>query len=131
MKYLAAYIATVVVAWLAWHDDRAPELIPEWVLMAAGPLIITLPPALLTHAFTRKIGGPKSRIVDLAILFVVVGAFWALSTDLTAGGIVRSPLRFWLGLTLTSWATFFVPFSLTLAIVEGWQSRQKSAIAQR
>jgi hypothetical protein len=130
MKHLAAYLVTLIVAWIAWHDDRAPELIPEWVLMVVAPLILTLPLTLLAHLLTRKIDGPKSRVVDLVILFVVVGAYWALSFDYRAHAIIDSPGRFWFGLTVNSWATFFLPFSATLGVIEAWKARRTKAVPQ-
>ena len=75
MKYVLAYVVAVAVLWLAWHDPRSSGSLPEWVDMVCGPLIITVPLTLLSHLFTRKIGGPKSRGLDLLILLAVVGAY--------------------------------------------------------
>ena len=129
MKYLAAYASTIVVFWSVFHDPRSPQFIPEWIEMFAAPLIITLPLTLLVHCLTNRIGGAKSRVIDLMILFALVGVYWSLRTDLTASGMVRSPFRFWLRLTFGSWATLFLPFSLTLALIEGRKSSQKSVVA--
>jgi hypothetical protein len=120
---------TVAILWSVWHDPKSPQFIPEWVEMFAGPLIITLPLSLLVHLLTKKIGGAKSRMLDLMILLAVVGVYWVLSSNLKASGLVRSPFLFWLRLTLTSWATLFLPFNATLALVDGWKSRQKSVLA--
>jgi hypothetical protein len=126
MKYFAASIVAIAVlyAFAARHPLSA-SLLPWWVDPIGGALIFTLPFSLLCRRLTRRIGGWRARGADLAILFVLVGVFWAISVTVTPDPRVDSPRQFWFRLTVTSWATVFLPFTATVAAIEWFQSRKK------
>lgn len=130
MKYIVSFIVAVAVLYI--YGARHPlqdGALSWWVDAVGGVAILTVPVSMLCRVLTRKIRGLAARSVDLALLFCVAGAYWAISLALTDTPQFASPLHFWLRLTLTSWATLFLPFIASVAIIEALQGRKKEASA--
>lgn len=132
MKYLVAVIVTMAVMGVFVLRHPMPDsLLPVWLEVVVSPLIMTVPLCLATRLLTRKMEAVRARITELAILFCLVGGYWALTKDLTVGGRVASPLRFWFGLTIYSWATAFLPFVGALAVIEWWTARKREVVPSK
>ena len=130
MKYLAAFAITVGVLYAyATRHPVAGSPLPIWVDAVGGALILAFPISMLCRLVTKKMAGLRARFTDLLILFLVSGVFWAISADAASDPRIVSPVRFWFGLTLTSWATLFLPFVGSVALIECLESRKQKPLA--
>ena len=126
MKYIVFLIVAVVVQYLyAMQHPVSGSAMSAWVDAVGGVVMVTLPASMVCRLFTEKVKGLKARAIDLSVLFVIVGLWWAISL-MVRGDLPRFqwPAAVWLRLTLTSWSIFFLPFGASVTFFEWLDSRR-------
>ena len=130
MKYLVGFWVTVAVLYAyATRHPLPGSPLPAWADAVGGALILALPISMLCRLLTKKIGGMRARGIELLVLLALAGGFWAVSISVAPDPRVVAPVRFWLGLTVELWATMFLPFVGSVAVVEWIQDRKRRSHA--